>query len=50
MRSFADHIEQKLKDERFRHMFEEEKQMAKLAVRLALARDNSCKSQQDIAR
>lgn len=50
MQNFADHIEQKLKDERFRKMFEEEKQMAELAVRLALARDKSGKSQQDIAK
>ncbi len=50
MRTFASHIEQKLKDERFRKMFEEEKQMAELAVSLALARDKSGKSQQDIAK
>lgn len=50
MRTFNDHIEQKLKDERFRKMFEEERQMAELAVRLALARDKSGKSQQDIAK
>ncbi len=50
MRTFNDHIEQKLKDERFRKMFEEEKQMAELAISLALARDKSGKSQQDIAK
>lgn len=50
MRTFAAHIEQKLKDERFRKMYEEERQMAELAVRLALARDKSGKSQKDIAR
>lgn len=49
MRTFNDHIEQKLKDERFRKMFEEERQMAELAVRLALARDKSGKSQQELA-
>lgn len=32
MRTFNDHIEQKLKVERFRKIYEEEKQMAKLAV------------------
>lgn len=50
MQDFADHIEQKLKDERFRKMYEEERQMAELAVRLALARDRSGKSQKDVAR
>lgn len=50
MQNFADHIEQKLKDKRFRKMYEEERQMAELAVRLALARDRSGKSQKDIAR
>lgn len=49
MRTFNDHIEQKLKEERFRKMFEEERQMAELAVRLALARDKSGKSQQELA-
>ncbi len=39
MRTFAAHIEQKLKDERFGEMYEEERQMAEWAVRLALARD-----------
>ena len=50
MQNFADHANQKLKDKRIRNMFEEEKQMAELAVRLALARDKSGKSQQDIAK
>ncbi len=50
MLTFAAHIEQKLKDERFRKMYEEERQMAELAVRLALARDKSGKSQKDVAR
>ncbi len=49
MQNFADHIEQKLNDKRFHKMLEEEKQMAELAVRLALARDKSGKSQQELA-
>ena len=48
MQTFAAHIEQKLKDECFRKMYEEERQMAELAVRLALARDNSEKWPKDI--
>ena len=50
MHTFAAHIEQKLKDERFRRIYEEERQMAELAVRIALARDKSGKSQKDVAR
>ena len=50
MQTFAAHIEQKLKDERFRRMYEEERQMAELAVKIALARDKSGKSQKDVAR
>ena len=50
MQTFVAHIEEKLKDERFRKMYEEERQMAELAVRIALARDKSGKSQKDVAR
>ena len=50
MRKFADHIEQKLKDERFHIMYEEERQMAELAIRLAFARERSGKTQKDVAR
>ena len=50
MQNFAAHIEQKLKDERFRRMYEEERQIAELAVKIALARDKSGKSQKDVAR
>ncbi|MCY3713528.1 MAG: helix-turn-helix transcriptional regulator [Gemmatimonadetes bacterium] len=50
MQTFAAHIEQKLKDERFRKMYEEERQMAELALKIALARDKSGKSQKDVAR
>ena len=48
MRTFSTHIEQKLKDECFRKMYEEERQMAESAVRLALARDKPGKSQKDL--
>ena len=41
MQTFVAHIEQKLKDECFRKLYEEERQMAELAVRHALARDKS---------
>lgn len=48
MQTYAAHIEQKLKDECFSRLYEEERQMAELAVRTILASDRSGKSQKDL--
>lgn len=48
MQTYAAHIEQKLKDECFRRLYEEERQMAELAVRIKFASDRSGKSQKDL--
>ena len=48
MQTFVAHIEQKLKDECFRKLYEEERQMAELAVRIILASERSGKSRKDL--
>ena len=50
MQTFAAHLKEKLQDERFRKMYEEERQLAELSLQLAIARDKSGKSQKEVAR
>ena len=49
MQTFAAHLKEKLQDERFRKMYEEERQLAELSLRLVVARDKSGKSQKEVA-
>ena len=49
MQTFAAHLKEKLQDERFRKMYEEERQLAELSLQLVAARDKSGKSQKDVA-
>ena len=49
MQTFAAHLKKKLQDERFRKLYEEEKQLAELSLQLVVARDKSGRSQKEIA-
>jgi DNA-binding XRE family transcriptional regulator len=49
MQTFAAHLEEKLKDERFRRVYEEERQLAELAVQLVEARGKLGLSQKEVA-
>ena len=49
MQTFAAHLKEKLQDERFRKMYEEEKQLAELSLQLVAARDKLGKSQKEVA-
>ena len=40
MQTFAAHLKEKLQDERFRKMYEEERHLAELSLQLAIARGN----------
>lgn len=49
MQTFASHLKEKLQDKKFRKMYEEERQLAELALQVAVARDKSGKSQKEVA-
>ena len=50
MRSFRQHLKEKLKDERFRHLYAEEKQLAELSLKIIDVRENLGLSQTDVAK
>lgn len=49
MQTFAAHLEEKLQNERFRKLYEEERQLAELSLHLVVARDKSGRSQKEVA-
>ena len=49
MQTFAAHLKEKLQEERFRKMYEEERQLAELSLQLVVARNKSGKSQKEVA-
>jgi len=50
MRSFKQHLEEKLKDKRFRQLYEEEKQIAELSLKILDTREHCGLSQAEVAR
>ena len=49
MKTFAAHLKEKLQDERFRKMYEAERQLAELSLQLVMARIKSGWSQKEVA-
>jgi len=49
MRSFESHLSEKLKNERFRRIYEEEKQLAELSLKIHRIRQQTGLSQQEVA-
>ena len=49
MRSFGSHLNEKLKNERFRRIYEEEKQLAELSLKIHRIRQQTGLSQQEVA-
>ena len=49
MQTFKAHLQEKLQDERFRRLYEEERQLAELSVRLLETRTRLGLSQKDLA-
>ena len=50
MRSFRNHLREKLQDERFRRIYEEEKQLAELSLKIHRLREQMGLSQKEVAR
>ena len=50
MRSFRSHLEEKLKDERFRRLYEEEKHLTELSLEIHRIRERMGLSQKEVAR
>ena len=50
MRSFRNHLKEKLKDERFRRIYKEEKQLAELSLKIYHLREQMGLSQKEVAR
>jgi HTH-type transcriptional regulator / antitoxin HipB len=50
MRSFRQHLKEKLKDERFRQLYEEEKQLAEISLKILDVREHLGLSQTEVAR
>jgi HTH-type transcriptional regulator/antitoxin HipB len=50
MRSFRQHLKEKLKDERFGQLYEEEKQLAELSLKILDIREHLGLSQTEVAR
>ena len=50
MRSFRTHLKEKLNDKRFRRMYEEEKQLAELSLKIIDVRENLGLSQAEVAK
>jgi HTH-type transcriptional regulator / antitoxin HipB len=50
MRSFRQHLKDKLKDEHFRQLYEEEKQIANLSLKILDVREHLGLSQTEVAR
>ena len=49
MRSFRSHLSEKLQNERFRRIYEEEKQLAELSLKIHRIRQQTGLSQQEVA-
>lgn len=49
MQTFTAHLEEKLQNEWFRKLYEEERQLAELSLQLVVARDKSGRSQKEVA-
>ena len=49
MRTFREHLKEKLKDKRFKELYEEERQLAELSLRIISAREHLGLSQADVA-
>ena len=50
MRSFRGHLEEKLKDEHFRRLYEEERQLAEFSLKILGIREQMGLSQKEVAR
>ena len=50
MRSFRRHLDEKLKDERFRRLYDEERQLTELSLKIHQMRAQLGLSQQEVAR
>lgn len=50
MKSFREHLKEKLKDERFRRLYEEERQLAELSLKILDTREHLGLSQAEVAR
>lgn len=50
MKNFRGHLQEKLKSERFKRLYEEERQLAELSLNLLKAREREGLSQQEVAR
>ena len=50
MRSFRQHLKEKLRDEHFRQLYEEEKQLASLSLKILDIREHLGLSQTEVAR
>ena len=50
MRTFRSYLREKLKDERFRRLYEEERQLAELSLKISDARQQKGLSQAEVAR
>ena len=50
MRSFREHLKEKLRDEHFRQLYEEEKQLANLSLKILDIREHLGLSQTEVAR
>jgi HTH-type transcriptional regulator/antitoxin HipB len=50
MRSFRQHLKEKLNDERFRQLYEEERQLAELSLKILDIREHLGLSQTEVAR
>lgn len=50
MRSFRGHLQEKLKSERFKRLYEEERQLAELSLNLLKVREKKGLSQQEVAK
>lgn len=49
MRTFRKHLNKKLKNDQFRRLYEEERQLAKLSLQIFETRKNKSRSQKKIA-
>ncbi len=50
MRSFRNHLKEKLKDERFKRLYKEEKQLTELSLKIHRMREQMGLSQKEVAR
>jgi transcriptional regulator with XRE-family HTH domain len=50
MMTFREHLKEKLKDDRFRQLYEEERQLAELSLRILDAREQMGLSQKEVAK